>query len=123
MDIVTARKPARSAVEWVAILYPSKHRGCSSPEAPHDDAHSFDLDGVLGLRSIVPIDLPELMGLLSRLPSPGIDDQAYVQLMERANEAPCGGLGEIEGDVNRDCRVDFEDFCTLGTNWLQDWSI
>jgi len=52
-----------------------------------------------------------------------VDDQVYVQLMERVNEAPCGGLGSIEGDVNRDCRVDFEDFCTLCANWLQDWSI
>jgi len=51
-----------------------------------------------------------------------VDDQVYAELMERVTERQCGGIGEIEGDLNRDCRVDFDDFCTLAANWLQDWS-
>jgi hypothetical protein len=43
---VIARKPALSAVEWVAISYPSKDRGCSVVKTPLDDAHSFDFDEV-----------------------------------------------------------------------------
>jgi len=46
MDIVIARKPALSAVEWVAISYPSKDRGRSGIKAPHGDAYSFDVDEV-----------------------------------------------------------------------------
>jgi hypothetical protein len=46
MNIVIARKLALSAVEWVAISYPSKDRGRPSARAPHDDAHSFDVDEV-----------------------------------------------------------------------------
>jgi hypothetical protein len=47
MDVVIARKPALSAVEWVAISYPSKDRGRPSAKAPYDDAHSFDVDEVV----------------------------------------------------------------------------
>jgi hypothetical protein len=43
VDIVIARRPKPD----VAISYPSKDRGCSGAKTPHDNAHSFDLDGVL----------------------------------------------------------------------------
>jgi hypothetical protein len=40
---VIARRPKAD----VAISYPSKDRGCSGAKPPHDDAHSFDLDGAV----------------------------------------------------------------------------
>jgi hypothetical protein len=47
MEIVIARRPALSAVEWVAISYLSKDTGRSSAKAPHGDTQSFDVDEVL----------------------------------------------------------------------------
>ena len=34
-------------------------------------------------------------------------------------QAECGALGYLDGDVNEDCYVDFEDFAELALRWLQ----
>jgi len=44
MDVVIARRPKAD----VAISYPSKDRGRPGDKDPYDDAHSFDVDEVVG---------------------------------------------------------------------------
>ncbi len=48
-----------------------------------------------------------------------IDDDIYDELFDTVVLAPCNGIGYLDGDVNRDCRVDLADLAVLSDNWLE----
>jgi hypothetical protein len=48
-----------------------------------------------------------------------VDDDIYDELMNTVVQAPCNGIGYLEGDLNRDCIVDLADLALMSNNWLK----
>jgi hypothetical protein len=60
------------------------------------------------------------IGLRADVNESGINIEYYTDWDNIGFDFSCGGNGFLDGDFNRDCRVDVKDYCMLADKWLEE---
>jgi hypothetical protein len=60
------------------------------------------------------------IGIRADVNESGINIEYYTDWDNIGVDLSCGGNGFLDGDFNRDCRVDVKDYCMLADKWFEE---